>query len=644
MRNLKTLPVLFLFLLFMPKVLASTNLQDSLRKEIQKKIPDSTKANLLYNLGFSYVNLVPDSVLVYANQSLALSKKINYPEGIANANYALGAGCYRKGEIEKSEYYFNACAAIARKTGNKNLSSKAFLGLGNVNIAKSNPDSAIYYLQNAALLCQETGDFTRQATIYNNIGIIEGNQERSAGAIFYFRKSLDISYRYPETGNLVLAYSNLVEQYRKLNVLDSAKIYADSAYALALKIDDHYTRDLILLQKGMIEFKLKNYDAALGFLSQSISSFKEKGNKAEVAELWNALGTVYLKKNKTDSALYCYLKAKDIGEAIGAYFYLNFTYEGLSSTYSAKKDFKNALEYLHKYVEVQKKYLDSLNIKKVTELNAKYDAVSRQRKIDLLEKDNELKTANELRAKQMRNFSFAGIAALMVISIFGAAYFIQRQKTVRQQEEIEKQKAVMDERDRIASDMHDDLGAGLSSIKMMGELALAKPNENDRYEIRHITQSANELIDNMHIIVWSISSRNDSLEDLLLYMRKYSIEYLESHNVECTMDLPENIPVVKLSAEQRRNIFLVIKESLHNTVKHARATRVEIKTTAPPDFAFSISDNGTGYRSAEINRFGNGLKNMKRRMESLGGTFVIENNNGTTVSCYCRLEQDKSTT
>jgi signal transduction histidine kinase len=215
---------------------------------------------------------------------------------------------------------------------------------------------------------------------------------------------------------------------------------------------------------------------------------------------------------------------------------------------------------------------------------------------------------------------------------------MQRQKLEKHREEIKRQKAILAERNRIASDMHDDLGAGLSTIKMMGEMAMSKPGNNDRKEFEHITQSASELIDNMRAIVWSISNQNDTLEDLILYIRKYAYEFLEAHGKDCRMDIPENIPDIKLSAEQRRNIFLVVKESLHNSAKHANATGVEIKILTRPDFTFIIHDNGNGYAADKGNRFGNGLKNMKRRMESIGGTFAIENANGVKVICRCDLK------
>src|SRR6185436_20408342 len=160
-------------------------------------------------------------------------------------------------------------------------------------------------------------DLPRLATLLNNIGNLTSLQERRREAISYYNKSLQISYQLKDTGNLALASSNLAECYRILNVLDSARLYADSALFFAEKINDLYTQSLMWGALGLIEFKLKNYDGALPYLHKSLASFETKGNKADAGELLNALGQVYYYKNKIDSALYYHLKAKEIAELTG---------------------------------------------------------------------------------------------------------------------------------------------------------------------------------------------------------------------------------------------------------------------------------------------------------------------------------------
>jgi len=193
--------------------------------------------------------------------------------------------------------------------------------------------------------------------------------------------------------------------------------------------------------------------------------------------------------------------------------------------------------------------------------------------------------------------------------------------------------AQQQERNRISADMHDDLGAGITAIRLYSELAKSKLTEESSVaEIERISSSANELLNNMNAIIWTMSSSNDSLADMVSYIRSYSQEYFENTPVECRITIPDNLPDIIVSGQIRRNVFLVIKEALNNVLKHSKATEVSL-TLHADDSAISlhIQDNGTGIDLENVRRFGNGLKNMKRRMNEMDIDFSIENSNGTLV-------------
>jgi signal transduction histidine kinase len=194
--------------------------------------------------------------------------------------------------------------------------------------------------------------------------------------------------------------------------------------------------------------------------------------------------------------------------------------------------------------------------------------------------------------------------------------------------------AQQEERNRISADMHDDLGAGMTTIRLYSELAKNKIGANKIPEIDKISSSASELIDKMNAIIWSMSSSNDSLGNMVAYIRSYAQEYFDDFpNIICKIDIPENLPHMEVNGEIRRNIFLVIKESLHNIVKHSGADKVNIMLDLQPKgLTLTIHDNGKGINPENIRRFGNGLKNMKKRTDHIGVDFTIENNNGTLIT------------
>lgn len=195
--------------------------------------------------------------------------------------------------------------------------------------------------------------------------------------------------------------------------------------------------------------------------------------------------------------------------------------------------------------------------------------------------------------------------------------------------------AQQEERNRISADMHDDLGSGMTTIRLFSELAKTKMGDSVIPEIEKISASADELLNKMNAIIWSMSSSNDSLGNMVAYIRSYSLEYFENTGIDVKVTIPENLPELEVSGEIRRNIFLVVKEALNNIVKHAGATEVKlIMQVEEKGLSLLIKDNGKGIDFTKLRQFGNGLKNMKKRMSDVGIEFHIDNDEGTTVKLY----------
>ena len=195
------------------------------------------------------------------------------------------------------------------------------------------------------------------------------------------------------------------------------------------------------------------------------------------------------------------------------------------------------------------------------------------------------------------------------------------------------------ERNRISADMHDDLGAGVTAIRLYSELAKKKVGIGTIPEIDKISSSANDLLNNMNAIIWTMSSSNDTLDNMVAYIRSYALEYFENTGIGCYTKVDEDLPNIPVSGEIRRNIYLVVKETLNNILKHAKAKEVHISLKkVPGGLSLYIHDNGAGIDMNNLRRFGNGLINMKKRMEESNITFGIENKNGTLVTLHYKLE------
>ena len=228
-------------------------------------------------------------------------------------------------------------------------------------------------------------------------------------------------------------------------------------------------------------------------------------------------------------------------------------------------------------------------------------------------------------------FVFLSIVLLVgAISLF--SYWIYRSKLKVQINKLDREKAVEKERTRIALDMHDDFGSNLSRIKFISEKIqlLNKEDAELVHDLSKISFFSDEMIEKLNEIVWALNQRYDSLDDLIGYCRSYVADYLQDKNIDLVFEAPSHINS-KISGEIRRNIFMVIKEAIHNVVKHADASIVQIHFFQTKQVEVLISDNGKGIDLNNIRAFANGINNMKERIETVGGSFEIRNNLGTEI-------------
>lgn len=201
----------------------------------------------------------------------------------------------------------------------------------------------------------------------------------------------------------------------------------------------------------------------------------------------------------------------------------------------------------------------------------------------------------------------------------------------------ERERALEQERNRISRDMHDDLGADLTNIVILSKIArqTIKPKEQERDAIDRIENAANDVINKMNEIIWALNPSNDTLSNLIAYLHRYLKENLETAQIHFEVHIPSQVPNIHLKAGYRRNIFLVVKESVHNAVKHSSAGMIKTEILLPnkKTLKIIISDNGSGFNVNERTGSGNGLLNMKKRMNEINGVYTIESSigQGTTV-------------
>jgi signal transduction histidine kinase len=219
-----------------------------------------------------------------------------------------------------------------------------------------------------------------------------------------------------------------------------------------------------------------------------------------------------------------------------------------------------------------------------------------------------------------------------LLAIFFIVRLIYISRMRKQRGVLERQLAVQLERQRISSEMHDDIGAGLSGIKLLTEMTKGKVKDDAAgAEIDKIYESVGDISAKMKEVIWSLNTENDQLSSLISYIQRQARLWLEHYPCQLTVTIPDEIPDVELNGESRRNIFLAIKEAVHNIIKHSGADKVNIEITCKENLRISVSDNGKGIKAGESHETGNGLKNMQQRMQNLNGKFFVKNHNGLTL-------------
>ncbi|KIC90521.1 hypothetical protein HY58_11255 [Flavihumibacter sp. ZG627] len=234
-------------------------------------------------------------------------------------------------------------------------------------------------------------------------------------------------------------------------------------------------------------------------------------------------------------------------------------------------------------------------------------------------------------------FSLLALTGIGLIWIVVGNYY--QRKMGKDKVMQEKNQAIEKERTRIATDMHDDFGASISRIKFLSEkIQLQKTGDPTlTNDLVKISTFSDEMAEKMGEIVWALNQRYDSLDDLISFSRSYASSYLQDKNITLHFTADE-YPETCINGETRRNIFLSLKECLHNVVKHSGATQVHIVIEKDGQLTVSIKDNGHGFNPAAVRPFANGLANIKNRMQNIGGNMQLDSTQGTVVYLTIPLE------
>jgi two-component sensor histidine kinase len=200
-------------------------------------------------------------------------------------------------------------------------------------------------------------------------------------------------------------------------------------------------------------------------------------------------------------------------------------------------------------------------------------------------------------------------------------------------------------RNRIASDLHDEIGSTISSISITSSLIQRKLKQTDpgvQSLLLRISQNTNEILEAMSDIVWAINASNDRFTHVFNRMRAFAVENLEPKHIHLDFEVDDTLNLLKLDIMERKNLYLLFKEAIHNIAKYADAKNVQvtIERNGHQKIKMRIADDGKGFDMDSMNEQtlgGNGLSNMQQRAAQLNGELHIESSpgHGTRITLLC---------
>lgn len=659
--------VLVLFLSFLGQSQTGRETRiDSLENALKKVGHDTTRVLILSELARSYGGV--DSVKCFENgfKAIAISKKINYLKGMADAHINVAGGYLDYFDVENAKKYFEIGNSLADKLIAKD-SSKANMkiwlrGYYNLGVAYGYEGNVAKEIELAAKtipIAQKMGDKMFVANGNTNLGIKYSNMSLNSKAYEMFKISQE---QFKEIGSPEdmlyhsLAFSSCLVSMDSLeqmkSVLDVAKKNLD-------KIPNSFYRGPYYAELGLYYGRVGEYEKAIKALDRANDFYKDKKTHYYVKLLYQRYAKTYEKMgdyNRAKEYTLKYVNFSDnqhsVTDKINAYFML--------ARYEAKlNNYEDAYNYLQGYVTA----IDSVRVTELgndmQKLEVRYKTATKEKEILAL-RNEKTETALDLEKKRSQTYMLGAVASILALLLFIGFYaYNQKLRRARKKEEQREAEVLLlkqeqqnkifsamiegqeKERKRLAIDLHDGLGGRLSGISLnLSKLNKDEPKEYPKAQLQKVMKDLDDSLAELRSI-----ARNMMPETLVKFGLQAALkDYCSSMTGSGTKVTLQFYGTEEgISLNQQVTMYRVIQELINNAVKHAKASEVLVQYMRDGNKVdITVEDNGVGFKKEDIKdkEGGMGLLNLKTRVAYLKGDleFQSEENEGTTVNVQIKLD------
>lgn len=610
---------------------------ETLKKELKSK-PNLERITQIYSdLTWDYIDVSLDSALVYGEKALLFAQRTKKNQLISQCYSNLGGVYLRKENFKKSEENYQK--AIQIRTANKDFEgvAKTKINIGNVLASKQDYVPATKYFIEAIQYFDDKND-TIVSLTKGNLGLIFYEMKNFPKAIKYLEESTDFLKKNDMKQGLCHTYLSLGDVY--LDKKDTLK--ALNSYKTSLEncksCKDNLGISTLNQRIGSVHTAKGNSENAKKYFQISEKLLKELNSEIEQTNVMLSKSEDFIQQKKYHEAYELLLQVKKIHKEYESDRYLLETYKKLTLVclYQEMKD--SSAFYFNQYTNLKDDKLKSSVLEQTAELETKYQTAEKEKQ--LLQKEAEAK-------KKTTTIIILSLLAFFIAIVGFLIYRQQRLKNVQQKQEFELQSAIAqienqnklhEQRLAISRDLHDNIGAQLTFIiSSVENLKFGFPTMETsiKNHLTKISDFTKTTIVELRDTIWAMNANEFTFDDLSSRIYNF-IEKAQSvkENTAFKFSIDDNLKNSKFSSLEGVNLYRTIQEAVNNAIKYADANEVSVQVKPNENgITIEISDNGKGFDLDTID-LGNGIVNMQKRIEEIGGVFKIQSelNKGTQIT------------
>jgi signal transduction histidine kinase len=483
--------------------------------------------------------------------------------------------------------------SIAKNLKDSILLADAYNFIGLFCVTTNRLDSAVHYLSTALQYARPSGkaskylSLTKPHHIYSNLSETYDKKNQTDSAILFIEKSLLSATNAGSQRGIALAYHNKAKLLLRQSKADTAELLFHKSLQIAAQ--NHIPDIVLFCNLGLARCKAAQYHP---------KNAKEYLNQA--------LGMI----------------DADTANKINSRFRTDFL-KGTLSLYGDWDDEQGMLKTYRYWFWFEQQDRQRMNAQAQFVIAHSFSLEKELLQLEILKQRQE----KNLAKSRLYLLALTVIIGL-ILGAFGVYFYLRNKRSA-----YERQKAILAEREQIIADLHDDVGGGLSSLRILSELLThseTDPKQTAMYA-KKMLGTTKELSQKMSTFYWALNTEHDHLQDFSEFVKKYADEFFSTTSVhlEFSATIRQNI---LLNGNQRKHLFLCVKELLNNIVKHAEASVARITIDQREEqINITIEDNGKGFGT--LNSSGNGLKNIRKRAASIGAQLEIQSKEtGVSVS------------